>query len=110
MCFGAPSVEFLGHLVDSDGIHLLPEKVQAIVAFPQPKSRRQLCTFLGLVNFYHRFIPGCAKIMELLNTLLSGGHEHLSQDDAMMQAFSAVKEALASVTLLVHPKPHALMS
>ena len=106
--FGAPSIEFLGHLVDSDGIHPLPAKVQAIVAFPQPKSRRQLRTFLGLVNFYHRFIPRCAKIVEPLNTLLSGGHEHLSWDDATTQAFSAVKEALASATLLAHPKPHAL--
>ena len=52
--------------------------------------------------------------MEPLNTLLSGGHEHehehehLSWDDATTQAFSAVKEALASAALLAHPKPYAL--
>lgn len=108
MRFGASGIEFLGHLVDSNGIHPLPAKVQAIVDFPQPTSRRQLRTFLGLINFYHRFDPGCAKIVEPLNALLSGGNEHLSWNDTTTQAFSAVKEALASATLLTHPKPHAL--
>ena len=54
----------VGHLVDHDGIHPLQKKVQAIVDFPQPTSRRQLRTFLGLINFYHRFIPGCARRSE----------------------------------------------
>ena len=76
--------------------------------FPQLMSRRQLRTFMGLGNFYHRFIPGCAKIVEPLNALLSsGGNEQLSWDKATTES-SAVKEALASATLLAHPKPHAL--
>ena len=54
--FGASSVQFLGHLVDHDGIHPLQTKVQAIVDFPQPTSRRQLRTFLGLINFYHPWL------------------------------------------------------
>ena len=62
----------------------------------------------------HWFLPSlhtrmCQKlIVEPLNTLLSGGNEHLSWDDTTTQSFSAVKEALASATLLAHPKPHAL--
>lgn len=98
----------MGHLVNSNGIHPLPAKVQAIVDFPQPTSCRQLCTFLGLINFYHYFIPGCTKLVEPLNTLLSGGNEHLSWDNTTTQSFTVVKEALASATLLAHPKPHAL--
>ena len=108
--FGATSVKFLGHLVDSDGIHPLPSKVQAIADFPLPTSRKQLRTFLGLINFYHRFIPGCAKILEPLNSLLTSSTEHLSWDETNTQAFSAIKEALASATLLVHPKLNALTS
>ena len=49
--YGASSVHFLGHLVDSDGIHPLPSKVQAIVDFPQPRSRCQLRTFLVSLIF-----------------------------------------------------------
>ena len=106
--FGVPSVEFLGHSVDSTGIHPLPAKVQTVLDFPQPTSRRQLRTFLGLTNFYHRFIPGCARIADPLNTLLAESKEHLSWNDSQIHAFSALKEALANATLLAHPKPNAL--
>ena len=74
--FGLSSIEFLGHVVDSSGIHPLRNKVQAILDFLEPKSRRQLCTSLGLINFYHRFIPGCAKILRPLNILLSSSYDH----------------------------------
>ena len=106
--FGAASVQFLGHLVDKNGIHPLPGKVQAITDFPQPTSRRQLRTFLGLINFYHRFIPRCAKILGPLNTLLASPTECLTWDNASLHAFTTIKEALATATLLVHPKPNAL--
>ena len=71
--FGVPSLDFLCHLVDSSGIHPLPDKVQAVTDFPQPTSRRQLRAFVGLVNFYHRFIPGCARILQPLNTAHTSG-------------------------------------
>lgn len=77
--FGASSVEFLGHFVDSNGIHPLPAKVQAIVDFPRPTSCRQLRTFLGLINFI---------ITSYLDTLLSGGNEYISWDDTAIQSFS----------------------
>ena len=111
--FGVPSLDFLGHLVDSSGIHPLPDKVQAVTDFPQPTSRRQLRAFVGLVNFYHRFIPGCARILQPLNTLLAGTQERdksLPWDDTTTTAFLGIKEALATATLLAHPKPDALTS
>ena len=111
MCInGAPCVHFLGHLVDSNGIHPLPSKVQAIVDFPQPRSRSQLRTFLGLINFYRRFIPDCARILDPLNSFLTSTTEHLTWDDTSNQAFIAIKKALAEATLLIHPKPNALTS
>ena len=82
--------------------------MQAIVDFPQPQSRHQLRTFLGLINFYHRFIPGCARILDPLNSLLTSITEHLSWDNTSTQAFIGIKEALAEATLLVHPKPNTL--
>ena len=59
---GAASLEFLGHQVDQQGICPLASKVQVIQGFPQPQTHRELCQFLELVNFYHRFVPGCASI------------------------------------------------
>ena len=60
---GVASLEFLGHQVDRQGIRPLEEKVNVIRQFPQPTSPRTLRQFLGLVNFYHRFIPGCTRIL-----------------------------------------------
>ena len=104
--FGAASLEFLGHLVDSSGIRPLEKKVQAIRDFPLPTSHRKLREFLGLVNFYRRFIPHCASIVHPLNALLKGSNT-LVWDNTATEAFTQVKDALASATLLMHPTPGA---
>ena len=60
--FGVSQLKFLGHLVNRHGIRPLEEKVQALLDFPRPLSKRKLREFLGLVNFYHRFLPGCQAV------------------------------------------------
>jgi hypothetical protein len=55
--FGQPSMEFLGHSIGPAGIRPLPSRVQAIAEFPRPVTVRHLQAFLGLFNFYRRFIP-----------------------------------------------------
>ena len=108
--FGVTKLQFLGHQVDKEGIKPLEEKVTAIQNFPHPNTRKQLREFLGLVNFYHRFVQNCAKILQPLNKLLSTTKDdkvQLQWDDDATAAFSAIKEALASATLLFHPKQDA---
>ena len=108
--FGVTKLQFLGHQVDKEGIKPLEEKVIAIQNFPHPNTRKQLREFLGLVNFYHRFVQNCAKILQPLNKLLSTTKDdkvQLQWDDDATAAFSAIKEALASATLLFHPKQDA---
>ena len=68
---GVPSLQFLGHTVDKDGIHPLESKVSVVRGFPLPKSHRKLREFLGFINYYHRFIPHCARVLHPLHTLLS---------------------------------------
>ena len=108
--FGATQLDFLGHRVNSQGICPLPDKVQAIQDFPEPKTQRKLREFLGLVNFYHRFIPHCAHELQPLHKLLTVS-KHKTKDiqwtDETSKAFAAVKQALIQATLLVHPKPEA---
>ena len=70
--FGANSLEFLGHNIDRNGILPLMNKVKAIEDFPIPESIRKLREFLGLINFYRRFIPDCAEILQPLTDLLKG--------------------------------------
>ena len=68
--FGAASLEFLGHQISVHGISPLPQKVQPIQDFPAPSSLRKLRGFLGLVNFFHRFIPHCTSLVQPLTDLL----------------------------------------
>ena len=108
--FGVPSLDFLGHHVDSEGIRPLDEKVQAIRDFPQPTTQRKLREFLSLVNVYHRFVPNCANILQPLNALLTNsknGTKTIVWNAAAITAFTSIKETLANVTLLFHPKSDA---
>ena len=108
--FGVPTLQFLGHQVDDTGVRPLDDKVKAIREFPQPNSLRKLREFLGLVNFYHRFLPHCAAILQPLNDLLAGKSKTISWTEEATTAFSSIKEALANATLLVHPHPDATIS
>ena len=74
--FGVSELTFLGHSLNSQGIRPLQDKVKVIQEFPQPPTRRKLREFLGLVNFYHRFIPHCADILQPLHTLLASAHNN----------------------------------
>ena len=68
---GVSCLDFLGHKVDAQGESPLDAKVGVIFNFPQPISQRKLREFIVLNNFYHRFIPNCAAILEPLNSMLS---------------------------------------
>ncbi|GBN54905.1 Transposon Ty3-I Gag-Pol polyprotein [Araneus ventricosus] len=70
--FGKPQVDFLGHTINSEGILPMSTKVKAIQEFPKPETVSQLRSFLGMINFYHRFIPKIAEILAPLNAYLVG--------------------------------------
>ena len=55
-------VESLGHVVSSEGIKVTHDKVDAVKSWPKPETVRDVQTFLGLANFYRRFIKGFASI------------------------------------------------
>ena len=111
--FGVSELDFLGHHIDCHGITPLPDKVQAVRDFPQPQSQRQLRQFIGLVNFYHRFLPHCADLMQPLHSLLKGKSQSLTWTDEATTAFHATKQALANASLLAYPSldaPTCLMT
>ena len=107
---GVTELRFLGHQVNKYGVSPFPDQVQVIRDFPQPTNLRKLREFLGLVNFYHRFIPRCADILTPLNALLkitSTNSRTLQWNSAATSSFQEIKNALAKATLLVHHKPDA---
>ena len=68
--FAVSKLNFLGHMIDEQGITPVPEKVTAIQNFPQPTSLWWLRRILGFVNYNRRFIPGCSRILTPLTKML----------------------------------------
>ena len=68
--FFQSSVVYLGHVIDKDGIRPLTNKVEAILKMPLPEDPKQLRSFLGMVNYYDKFLPGLATKCACLNYLL----------------------------------------
>nr|VZI22549.1 unnamed protein product [Spirometra erinaceieuropaei] len=108
--FGVPSLIFLGHEVNSDGIKPVPEKVSAISTFPVSTTISQLRRFLGMVNYYHRFLPHGATILQPLNSLLTHSKKTLVMTEEAVRSFNDVKAAFADATLLAHPRSGAQLT
>ena len=53
-------VEYLGHIIDKDGLHPVPSKVKAITEAPAPTNVNELRPYLGMVQYYARFLPNLA--------------------------------------------------
>lgn len=104
--FGAPEVTFLGYRISESGTRPLDTKVQAIRDFPPPKTVKQLRGFLGMANFYRRFLPQAARIQAPLNALLTGtvkGSTPIDLSGDALKAFHDTKESLANAVMLAHP-------
>ena len=108
--FGRDSIDFLSHCINSSGSFPLPDKVQAISEFNQPVTIKGLQEFVGMVNFYQRFIPAAAQLMSPLFDALEGKPKTLVWNDAMVEAFQDTKRALAEAILLTHPHSDASIS
>ncbi|GFW25226.1 hypothetical protein TNCV_5087921 [Trichonephila clavipes] len=65
--FGVTTIKFLGFKVSESGIEPLSDRVDCILNFPQPTTLTQLRRFLGLFNFYRRFVPKAAHLLAPLN-------------------------------------------
>ena len=98
--FATTSVEYLGHIIDRTGLHPSLAKVQAIQKAPIPTNITELRAFLGLVNYYHKFLPNLSTLSPLHILLCKGTKWNWTQNQQI--AFDKVKELLQSDALLVH--------
>ena len=95
------SVEYLGYQVDAEGLHTTTGKVKATLDAPKPDDVKQLRSFLGLVNYYGRFLPNLATVAHPLNQLLCKDVKW-QWNKACDDAFESLKSQLASQSVLVH--------
>ena len=87
----------------------LQKNFKAITDYVRPRTKRQLRRFLGMIQFYCRFILDCAEILSLLYSLLSAGTKmtHLLWAPETENCFSKAKQAIEKATVLAHPNHEA---
>lgn len=103
--FHQTSVEFLGHVVSVDGIDMEKGKVESIVQWPQPTSLKEMQSFLGLANYYRRFIKDYSKICKPLTDTTKGKSKDWAWTPQCGDAFKYLKARFTSAPILKHFDP-----
>jgi hypothetical protein len=104
--FMKTKIDFLGHLVSSEGILPQEEKTRAISSWPTPKNLQDIRTFLGLDNYYHKFVPRFAHIAAPLTNLMRNEKgQTFAWGEKQQQAFDELKRRLTSVPVLTTYDP-----
>jgi len=95
-------VVYLGHKCSSKGALPDPEKTKCVQTFPRPRTIRQVQSFLGLTNYYRKFIPNFSNIAEPINKILRKDAKFKWTEECE-KAFNKLKEALITPPLLIYP-------
>nr|GEZ29592.1 putative reverse transcriptase domain-containing protein [Tanacetum cinerariifolium] len=101
--FWIPKVQFLGHVIDSQGIHVDLAKIESVKDWASPKSPTEIRQFLGLAGYYQRFIEGFSKIAKPM-TKLTQKKVKFEWGDKQEAAFQLLKQKLCSAPILALPK------
>ena len=88
-------VQFCGHEIDKEGLHKTQEKIEAVVSAPRPENVSQLRSFLGLVNYYNRFLPNASTVLHPLHQLLEQ-NSVWQWTEQCEQAFTEAKRMITS--------------
>ncbi|GBO35997.1 Transposon Ty3-I Gag-Pol polyprotein, partial [Araneus ventricosus] len=112
--FAVEEIEFLGYLITPQGSRPLPDKVQAIMNYKRPENIQDLRTFLGILNFYRRYLKDAAKNQALLHEYLKGSKKKdkrkIQWTDEAEKQFEKCKNDLANATLLSFPNSELPLS
>jgi len=99
--FETTKTQFLGMIIELGKTEMAPKKVSAVLNWPVPQCKRDLQRFLGLTNYYRRFIKGFAEIAWPLHYLTGAVPWNWTTDQD--QAFKQLKSALTSAPMLIIP-------
>jgi hypothetical protein len=102
LVIGVPQIEYVGHVINSEGTRFSREKLDKVLQVPPPKTAKELKSFLGLANYFRDHIANYASIMRPLNELLHGyvPTRKLVWSEDQQTAFTAVKEAINTLPQL----------
>ena len=97
--FATQEISFLGHLVSAVGVRIDPERTWAIREFPCPRDVKVISRFVGMANFYHKFIPHFADVAAPLNALRKKGVK-FQWDTPQQDAFDTWKKLISQPPIL----------
>ena len=98
--FGVPCVEYLGFVVDKEGLKISPSRVSTIRGLSPPSTIHGIRSFIGLLNFFRDFIPEFAVRTKMFTSLTSASK--LDWTDELQQEFEKLKQDIAKAPLLHH--------
>ncbi|KAJ9547519.1 hypothetical protein OSB04_020062 [Centaurea solstitialis] len=101
--FWIREVHFLGHVVNKEGIHVDPAKIEAIKKWKAPKTPTETRQFLGLAGYYRRFIANFSKIAQPLTTLTQKDEKFI-WGEKQEEAFQLFKHKLCNAPILALPE------
>ncbi|GKD33914.1 putative reverse transcriptase domain-containing protein, partial [Tanacetum coccineum] len=101
--FWLSKVQFLGHVIDNEGIHVDPAKIESIKDWASPKTPTEIRQFLGLAGYYRRFIEGFSKIARPM-TKLTQKSVKFDWGEKAEAAFQLLKQKLCSAPILALPE------
>ncbi|GKB66906.1 putative mitochondrial protein [Tanacetum coccineum] len=99
--FGTTTVEYLGHIISTQGVATDPNKIKAMKSWPIPSNIKQLRGFLGLIGYYRRFIKDYACISQPLTVLLK--KNAFSWNNEAQVAFENLQQAMSQALVLALP-------
>ncbi|KAI3493570.1 hypothetical protein L1887_40770 [Cichorium endivia] len=101
--FWLREVQFLGHVINSEGVKVDPTKIEAVMKWEPPRSPTEIRSFLGLAGYYRRFVENFSSIAAPLTKLTKKG-EKFEWADRQQTAFQKLKQALCEAPVLALPR------
>ena len=110
--FFKKEIHYLGHLISSEGIHPLLEKLDTIHNMPRPKTPKEIKQFLGLCSYYRKFVPRFSDIVQPLSKLTAHDAVFVWCEQCEL-SFQMLKDTLVSAPILKYPdtsKPYTIFT
>ena len=97
-------IQYLGHMVSGKGITPVPEKLESIQKMPPPKTPKEVKQFVGLIGYYHKFVPRFSDLAQPLNAL-TRKDVTFEWTPICQESFEMLKTSLMKEPILTYPDP-----
>jgi hypothetical protein len=100
--FAMKEGKFLGHIVSAEGVRIDPSRVEAIQTLSLSRSKKEVQTFLGKINFLRRFVSNFVELVKHITAMIRRGNE-VRWTVEPRESFNQIKKALIEAPVLISP-------